>query len=116
MRSRRSAIRLGSLLCLGDSKPFRTRRSKRRRSFNGSQDRKEPNRADDLGLDQTLCGAQSSPRRMARRQISPAGPVARTISYKGETGDSMHFDTAGPHQWRNSGDLPSKALFFGTIS
>ena len=31
-------------------------------------------------------------------------------------GDSMHFDTAVPHKWRNSGDLPSKALFFGTIS
>lgn len=66
-----------------------------------------------------------------------SGPIARTISYKGEliviceegeltfeledetyeiaAGDSLHFNTAVPHKWRNTGNVDSKALFFGTI-
>lgn len=66
-----------------------------------------------------------------------SGPITRTISYKGEliviceegeitfeledeiykieAGDSLHFNTQVPHKWRNTGDVVSKALFFGTI-
>jgi transcriptional regulator with XRE-family HTH domain len=33
-----------------------------------------------------------------------------------EVGDTLHFLTHHPHRWQNTGDTPTSALFFGTLT